>query len=296
MIAITMAQKLSGLTVADARRRIASILLVNGVASEDLDARLLVCTALGIDHTALASDPDRILSSGDAKRLSALTTRRLNREPIARIIGYSEFWSLRFRLSADTLVPRPETETVVEAGLEAMRDRRDDALRIADLGTGSGAILLALLHELPNAFGIGTDRSMDAIATARANANDLSLSDRAVFTVTDFSSALRGPFDLVVSNPPYIETGDIEHLQMDVKSHDPRLALDGGTDGLFAYRAIAADARRLLAPRGTLVLELGFGQLTDVCDIMANAGLAPAGPARADLAGIPRALILSALS
>ena len=291
-----MARNLSGLNVADARRRVASMLFVNGIPSEDLDARLLICAALKIDHTALASAPDRVLSVDDAKVLAALMARRLNREPIQRIVGHAEFWSLRFRLSADTLVPRPETETIVEAALDAVVDRRNDALRIADLGTGSGAILLALLHELPNAFGVGTDRSAGALVTARTNATDLQLSQRAVFAACDFSSALRGPFDLVVSNPPYIETGDIDHLQLDVKSYDPRLALDGGADGLAAYCAIAADARRLLAPRGTLVVELGFGQLADVCDIMANAGLAPSSPARADLTGIPRALILSVLS
>ena len=294
---ITMAQKLSGLSVAETRRRIASILSVNGILdANDTDARLLICAALAIDHTALASSPDRVLSVDDAKALAALIKRRLNREPIARILGQWEFWGLPLQLSPDTLVPRPDTETVVQAALDAVRDRGNDALRIADLGTGSGAILLALLKELPHASGVGTDRSMNAIVTARMNAKDLNLSDRAVFAVTDFSSALRGPFDLVVSNPPYIETGDIDHLQMDVKAHDPRLALDGGADGLAAYRAIAADAKRLLAPRGTLVVELGFRQLTDVCDIMANAGLAPSGPAKADLAGIPRALILSVLS
>jgi release factor glutamine methyltransferase len=294
---MTMAQTLSpGMTAMQARRLLAGLLREDGIESADLDARLLICEALAIDHTALATQSDRILSASDAQALSLSATRRLNREPVARILGCKEFWGLKLRLSPDTLVPRPETETIVEAGLEAMHERRNDALRIADLGTGSGAILLALLHELPNAFGIGTDRSMDAIATARANAGDLNLSGRAAFTVMDFSSALRGPFDLVVSNPPYIETGDIDHLQIDVRRHDPRLALDGGADGLSAYRTIAADARRLLAPRGTLVLELGFGQLPDVCDIMANAGLAPAAPAKTDLAGIPRALILSVLS
>ncbi|MES1155706.1 MAG: HemK/PrmC family methyltransferase, partial [Pseudorhodoplanes sp.] len=166
----------------------------------------------------------------------------------------------------------------------------------ADLGTGTGAILLALLNELPSAFGIGTDRSLDAIKTARANAFDLDLSQRAVFAVCDFSSALRAPFDLIVSNPPYIASADIAHLQADVRDHDPLLALDGGADGLAAYRAIAADARRLLAPGGKLVLELGAGQLNAVLGIMANEGLVPTGPAKVDLLGIPRALTLAVLS
>ncbi len=294
---ITMAQTLSGLSVAQARRRVASMLAVNGVTdSTDTDARLLVGAALAADHTALASDPDRTLSADDAKALSALTTRRLNREPIARILGRQEFWSLPLRLSADTLVPRPETETVVEASLAALQDRRNDKLRIADLGTGSGAILLALLRELPNASGVGTDRSANAIRTARDNAIDLGLSDRAVFAACDYSSALGSSFDLIVSNPPYIPSADIDHLQPDVRCHDPRAALDGGADGLSAYRAIAADARRLLAPRGVLVVELGAGQLAAVSGVMANAGLEPAGPARRDILGIPRALTLAVLS
>lgn len=292
---ITMAQKLAGLTTADARRRVASMLLVNGIASEDLDARLLVCAALRIDHKALISDPARTLSNDDAKALAALTARRLNREPIARILGQQEFWSMPFRLSPETLVPRRETETVVEAALTAVDRRRNESLRIADIGTGSGAILLALLREMPNAFGVGTDRSMNAIVTARGNAIDLGFPDRAVFAACDYSSALAGPFDLVVSNPPYIPSGDIDHLQMDVKDHDPRLALDGGPDGLAAYRAIAADAARLLAPGGALVVELGAWQLAAVSGVMANAGLAVKA-SRPDLSGMPRALTLTVVS
>jgi release factor glutamine methyltransferase len=292
---ITLAQKLAGLTMADARRRVASVLLVNGIASEDLDARLLVCAALRVDHTALVSDQARTLSNDDAKALAALTTRRLNREPIARILGQQEFWSMPFRLSPETLVPRRETETVVEAALTAVDRRRNENLRIADIGTGSGAILLALLREMPNAFGVGTDRSMNAIVTARGNAIDLGFTDRAGFAACDYSSALAGSFDLVVSNPPYIPSGDIDHLQMDVKDHDPRLALDGGPDGLAAYRAIAADAARLLAPGGALVVELGAWQLAAVSGVMANAGLAVKG-SRTDLSGMPRALTLTVVS
>lgn len=286
----------AGMSVTQARRHAASALEQKGADSPDLDARLLVCAALAIDHTALASDPGRLLLADDAKALSGLVTRRLDREPVARILGHREFWGLRLRLSPETLVPRPETETVVEAALASVHDRRNDALRIADIGTGSGAILLALLHGLPNAFGIGTDRSFGALTTARSNAADLGLSKRAVFTLCDFSSSLRGPFDLLVSNPPYIPTGDIDHLQMEVKGHDPRLALDGGRDGLAAYRAIAADARRLLAAGGLLVVELGIFQEPDVSSIITNAGLVPTGPARTDVSGIPRALVAAVSS
>ena len=294
---MTMAETLSpGMSVMRARRVLAGLLREDGIESADLDSRLLICEALGIDHTSLASQSDRTLSGADAQALSALATRRLRHEPIARILGHKEFWGLRLALSPDTLVPRPETETIVESALAAVQDRRNDALRIADLGTGSGAILLALLHELPRAFCIGTDLSVGALAAARANAAELRLSERAVFAACQYTSALRGPFDLLVSNPPYIETGDIDRLQIEVKNHDPRLALDGGADGLAAYRAIAGDARRVLAAGGALVVELGAGQLAAVSDIMANAGLTPTAPARADLAGIPRALTLAVLS
>ena len=294
---MTMIETLSaGMSVTQARRMLAGLLREDGIESADLDARLLMCAALAIDHTALANQADRALSAADAQTIGALATRRLRREPVARILGYKEFWGLRLQLSRHTLVPRPETETIVEAALAGLHERREEPLRIADLGTGSGAILLALLHELPNAFGIGTDRSEHALVTARANAAGLQLGDRAVFAACDFSSALRGRFDLVVSNPPYIESGDIECLEVDVRDHEPRLALDGGADGLAAYRRIAADARRLLADGGRLVVELGSGQLAAVSDIMANAGLTPAAPAKADLGGIPRALALSVSS
>jgi release factor glutamine methyltransferase len=294
---ITMAETLApGMTVTEARRALAEWLSEDGIESAALEARLLVGAALAFDHAALAIAADRPLSAAETHAISAFAARRRNHEPIARILGRQEFWSLPFQLSPETLVPRPETETVVEAALDAVRDRRNEALRIADLGTGSGAILLALLNELPNAFGIGTDRSAGALTTARANAIALRLSQRAAFVACDYSAALRGSFDLIVSNPPYIGTGDIEHLQIDVQRHDPRLALDGGADGLTAYRAIAADSRRILAPRGSLVVELGFGQLAAVSDVMANAGLAPKGPVRADIAGIPRALTLAVLS
>lgn len=294
---MTMAETLSpGMSVTQARRLLAGLLREHGIESADLDSRLLICEVLGIDHTRLASQSDRILSAADVHAIGDLAARRLRGEPVARILGRKEFWGLPLRLSPATLVPRPETETIVEAALAAMHDRRDRPLRIADLGTGSGAILLALLSELPRAFGIGTDRSVGAILAAQANASHLRLSQRAVFAAGDFSSALSGSFDLLVSNPPYIASGEIAHLQAEVRNHDPRLALDGGVDGLAAYRAIAADARRLLAANGALVVELGAGQLTAVSDIMANARLTPAGPARADLAGVPRAATFAVLS
>src|SRR5262249_43454817 len=179
-----------------------------------------------------------------------------------------------------------ETETVVEAVLAVVE--RGRPLLLADLGVGSGAILLALLSELPAAYGIGTDRDAAALRVARDNARRLGLTDRAGFVACDFGAALAGACDIVVSNPPYIRTGDIAALAADVRDYDPRAALDGGPDGLAAYRAIAADAGRLLAPGGWLAVEIGIGQSEAVCEVLATRGLAVAGAPRPDLAGRAR--------
>ena len=203
-----------------------------------------------------------------------------------------EFWGLPLALSAATLVPRPDTETLVELALEMLRGCPAPLhpLRIADLGTGSGAILLALLSELPDAIGLGTDISVAALATARSNAVQLGVADRADFIACDYAAALSGPFDLVVSNPPYIRSADIAGLATEVRNFDPLAALDGGPDGLDAYRALIPQAARLLAPQGVLAVEVGQGQHGDVRALMTAAGLAPEGPAKADLAGIRRAV------
>jgi release factor glutamine methyltransferase len=274
------------LDVAQARRAAADQLRVRGFESPDLDARLLVGHALGLDHAALVAESARRLTPADAAALEVLVARRLAHEPVARILGTREFWSLSLRVTPDVLVPRPETETVVEAVLAVVA--RDRPLRIADLGVGSGAILLALLSELPMAFGIGTDRDARALEVARANAQRLALADRAAFVACDFGAALAGGCDVVVSNPPYIPTADIAALAADVRDHDPRAALDGGPDGLSSYRMIAPDAPRLLAPGGLLAVEIGVGQGDTVCGLLAAGGLAIAGAPRPDLAGIPR--------
>jgi release factor glutamine methyltransferase len=195
-------------------------------------------------------------------------------------------------LSAETLVPRADTETVVEAALELVRAGGDphEPLRIADIGTGSGAILLALLSALPAAQGFGTDISEDALQTAGANAARAGLSDRATFIACDYASGLTGPFDLIVSNPPYIRSGDIDGLAAEVRNHDPLAALDGGADGLDAYRALIPQAAGLLAPGAALVVEAGQGQSGPIEALMTTAGLTPATAPKADLAGIPRAV------
>jgi release factor glutamine methyltransferase len=279
-----------GMTIAEARRALADMFRQSGFDSPELDARLLVGHALGLDHTALATTATRTFDAQEAGAVAILAKRRLAREPVARIVGIKEFWGLPLRITPATLVPRPETETVVEAALTAIDagGGRTRALQIADLGTGSGAILLALLTELPRAFGIGTDLSDAALTVARENATQLGLSTRAAMVVSDFGTALDGSFDLVVANPPYIATSDIAALSPEVR-HDPLRALDGGSDGLAAYRAIAADAQRLLKHTGKLVLELGAGQATAVATLLQDAGLTP-GPAHSDLNGIPRAL------
>ncbi len=286
-----------GLTVESIRRRAARELRDHGLDSPDLDARLLVGHALGLDHAALAAQSRHLLAPEEAAAVTALVARRLAREPVARIVGNKEFWGLRLELNSETLLPRPESETVVEAALAALGCERGGsrALRLADLGTGSGALLLALLCELPHANGIGTDLSHRALACARDNAVALGLSSRASFLACDYGAALTGPLDLIVSNPPYVARGDIAGLQSEVREFDPRRALDGGVDGLDGYRAVAADARRLLAPDGALVVELGCGQLGAVTALCAAAGLAPAAAPHPDLAGLARALILRAL-
>jgi release factor glutamine methyltransferase len=276
-----------------ARRDLARELRRRGMDSPELDARLLVGHALGLDHTALAAQANRRLAPHEADAISALAGRRLGNEPIARILGVKEFWGLPLRLNAETLVPRPETETVVEAALAATDPAAiQRGARIADLGTGSGALLLALLSEWPDARGVGTDISPGALACARENAAALGLAGRSEFVACDFGAALIDPFDLVVSNPPYIARGDIAALPPEVRDHDPLRALDGGSDGLDAYRTIAAGAKRLLAPGGALVVELGAGQADAVAAIMSARRLAPDLPMRQDLAGIARAMVL----
>ncbi len=278
--------KLRGATVAQARRALAEQFRAAGIESPELDARILICHALGLDHAGLAAAEKQELSGSGATQIEALAARRLAREPVARIIGEKEFWGLAFIVTPAVLVPRPETETVVEQALAVVD--RTAALRIADLGTGSGAILLALLSELPQARGIGIDIAADALDVARANARRLGLAERADFALSDFA-AVEGAFDLVVSNPPYIASGNIAALSPDVREYDPHQALDGGPDGLTAYRAIAKIAPRLLAPAGHLVVEIGAGQESAVSELFVQTGLAIAA-IRPDLSGIPRVL------
>ncbi|WP_454914662.1 peptide chain release factor N(5)-glutamine methyltransferase [Xanthobacter sediminis] len=269
----------------------AAELSVSGVDVPDLEARVLLAHVLDCAPGELLARRDEPLPLAAEREASALLLRRIAGEPVARILGHREFWSLDFLLSPDTLVPRPDTETVVEEAL-ALFPERQAPLRILDLGTGSGAILAALLAERPAALGVGVDRAEGAARAARDNLARARVEERGAVLVGDWGGGLAGGFDLVVSNPPYITHRAMAGLPREVRLHDPVLALDGGEDGLTAYRAIVADLPRLLAPRGAAVLELGAGQEADVAAIAVAAGLKVAGPARRDLAGIPRALTL----
>jgi release factor glutamine methyltransferase len=285
-------ESFAGQAIETVRRTLAARLRAHDVESADLDARLLVGAVLDLGLTGLMVAAKRIFTHEEGARLEALALRRIDGEPIARILGVKEFWGLPLQLSADTLVPRPDTETIVEAALEAIdtEQRREAPLRIADLGTGSGAILLALLSELPQAIGIGTDINLAALQTARRNAETLGFAPRSSFVACDYASALPAGLNLIVSNPPYIRSREIADLATEVRDHDPLRALDGGTDGLDAYRIIAPQAKALLAPGGWLVVEVGFDQSADVTALMHAAGLEVTGPPKTDLGGIRRAV------
>ncbi|OKO86522.1 peptide chain release factor N(5)-glutamine methyltransferase [Bradyrhizobium sp. AS23.2] len=282
----------SGNSIESARRALTARLQSAGLEEAALDARLLVGAALELDLTGMVTQAARQLTPEEAARLEGYAQRRLAHEPVARILGAREFWGLPFRLSEATLVPRPDTETVVELALEIFRGLTISGRRprIADIGVGSGAILLALLHEIPEAFGVGTDVSLTALETARDNAAALGLADRAGFVACSYAAALRGPFDLIVSNPPYIPSGEIPKLSIEVREHDPHLALDGGNDGYDAYRALIPQAAERLAPGGALIVEAGQGQARDIETLMAAAALTVDRPPSADLAGILRAV------
>lgn len=224
-----------------------------------LDARLLVRHVLGLDETALIATEADPFPAGKMAELESLTLRRLSGEPVARIRGMQEFYGLSFGLNTETLIPRPETEMLVDFGLGTLKDH--PAPRILDLGTGTGCIVLALLANLPHGRGIGIDISLDAIEQARANAAALGLADRFEARQGDWFTSVAGEsFDLIVSNPPYIASAVIETLDAGVKAFDPRVALDGGEDGLDPYRVIARDAPAHLSPNGVIALEIGFDQ------------------------------------
>ncbi|MBJ6124109.1 peptide chain release factor N(5)-glutamine methyltransferase [Microvirga splendida] len=280
-------------TRAEALKELRRTLTEAGFDTAALDARLLLLTVLGISATDLITWPDTPLTSEQADTLAAFMNRRLAHEPVARIVGEREFWGLPFRLSPETLVPRPDTETLVETVLALLPDRQAP-LKVVDFGTGSGCILVALLHELPNATGLGVDLSFGALVTARANAIGNRVGSRCHFALSRWADAIAGRFDLIVSNPPYIASGVIPTLDQEVREHDPRLALDGGSDGLEPYRILLGEAERLLAPGGLLALEIGYDQAEDLESLAGSHGLEVLRIAH-DLSGNPRCIAMRRL-
>lgn len=264
----------------DVRRRLEAA----GVDTPVLDARLLLEAGAGVARLDIVTDPRRAVTAAQIAAVDVLVRRREAREPVSHILGRKAFWTLDLIITPDVLTPRPETELLVEEALRALP--ADRPARVLDLGVGSGAILLALLHERPLARGVGVDLSEAALAIADANARAMGVRDRLELQRGVWTGAVEGEFDVVVSNPPYIPTGDIDGLAPEVAHYEPRLALDGGADGLFAYRSILADLARVLAPGGTYAVEVGAGQAPAVVELAVGRGLSAA--VRTDLAGVPR--------
>ncbi|PWS33954.1 peptide chain release factor N(5)-glutamine methyltransferase [Falsiroseomonas bella] len=266
------------------------VLRAAAIENPRLEARLLLGHAMGATADQLIREPRAPVPPEAAARFRAALAARLDAVPVAHILGSQGFWTLDLAVSPATLIPRPDTETLVEAALELFPDAAAP-LRVLDLGTGTGALLLAVLAERPRAFGVGVDLVPQAAALAAANATRNDLAGRAAFLAGDWDAALAARFDLVLSNPPYIESAAIAGLMPEVARHEPRSALDGGRDGLDAYRRLVGILPALLAPGGAAVLELGAGQREAVEALATAAGLVPAG-CREDLGGIPRALVL----
>jgi release factor glutamine methyltransferase len=272
-------------------RDTAVALTAAGIDNARFEARLLMACAAQLTIEQLVARGTDEAPSVVTEAVRALTARRVRREPMAYILGEREFWGLTFKVTPAVLVPRPDSETLIEAVLELLPDRARP-WRILDLGTGSGCLLLTLLREYPAARGVGMDASPEALAVARANARSLGVADRTRLQLGDWQAEdwadhLGGPFDLVVSNPPYVEAGAIDGLMPEVARFEPRQALDGGPDGLAAYRAIARAASKLITPGGLLAVEVGEGQSAEIARLLAASRLAPKAPWR-DLGGIER--------
>jgi release factor glutamine methyltransferase len=268
-------------------------LQVAGLTTPGLDARLIIMRATGLTHEELIAGSGTSVAPEARVQIMDLVRRREEGEPLSRIMGEREFYSRSFALNSGTLDPRPDTETLVDAALKVLRGEPGQGRRIADLGTGSGAVIITLLAELPDTAGVGTDLCASALSAAQANALRHKVANRLDLVEGSWFEALSGTFDLIVSNPPYIPSGAMAFLPREVKFHDPHRALDGGQDGLSAYRAIAEGVCRHLRIGGHLCVEIGKGQEGAVDAIMSGGGLRPAArhpPVNADLSGTPRVL------
>jgi release factor glutamine methyltransferase len=281
-------------TIAAALTEATRRLDAGGIENARGEARILLSDALGFGMEKVIGYPELEIDADGLSQFESSLTRRVRREPMSHVLGKREFWSLDFRVTPDTLDPRPDSETLVEAVLELAKERNRH-WRVLDLGTGTGCLLLAVLSELPNATGIGIDSSAAALDIAKHNSTSLDLDDRAEFLQSEWDSCLEGEFDIVISNPPYIPTGELNSLAPEVALFEPRLALDGGIDGLAAYRALAPVFSRRLRPRGILVIEMGAGQLQAVSQIMAGAGLDNLDY-RLDIGGVARCLVATKLT
>lgn len=259
-----------------------------GIDDPRREARLLIGAALQKTPTQIFNAVDEAVSQSEEDQISSLITRRANGEPVAYILGEREFWSLSLVVNPATLIPRPDSETLIEMVLEHCSDQ--PPRRVLDLGTGSGCLLLAILSEFKQASGLGVDISAEAISVASENAKNLGLLDRSDFILGSWVKCVDATFDLIVSNPPYIPTQDIEALEKDVRAFEPMTALDGGADGLDMYRAIFSEINPVLSDDGIVVVEIGIGQRDDVCEIALSHGFELAHT-RADIGGITRTLL-----
>lgn len=261
-----------GTSIASELDAAAAVLAAAGIDNPRLEARLLLRHVLGVRMESVLGYPEREVAAHQRALLRALVARRAARQPLAYVLGEREFWSLSFRLTPATLVPRPDSETMIEAAL-ARIDDINRPLRILDLGTGSGCLLLALLSELPAAWGVGVELSADALDVARGNAHALGLAERACWVRGNWRDAIGGVFDLIVSNPPYIATADLARLAPEIALYEPRLALDGGPDGLDCYRAIIPTLGASGTPDSFILIEIGADQAQPVAALAAAGGL-----------------------
>ena len=273
--------------IATCLKRGADRLAAAGIENPWREARLLLVHATGLTEAEVVGYPERPIEAADD--FTVLIGRRAAREPMSHLLGRREFWSLPFEVTADTLDPRPDSETIVEAALEHLQES-EEPRRILDLGTGTGCLLAALLSEFPRACGVGVERGVATAAVAQGNLDRLGLADRGRIVVADWTAPLKGPFGLIVTNPPYIPTAEIASLQPEVAKFDPGLALDGGADGLDAYREIFPAAIPLLTPGGLLIAEFGDGQRDRVIRL-AEAAALMSREVRSDLAGRSRCLV-----
>jgi release factor glutamine methyltransferase len=287
-----MAAPLAEATIAAIHRAARRRLTEAGVATPELDARLLLEWATGLPRLAVLSDPARQVPAQTAERVDAAVARRTAGEPVHRIIGAREFYGLSFDLTPDTLEPRPDTETLVDLALPFLRERIEQrgVADLLDLGTGTGAIAIALLSQLGKLGAVGVDIAPGALAAARANAAKAGVSRRFAAVESDWFAAVRGRFDLVISNPPYISTQEVARLPIEVRCHDPIAALDGGSDGLDAYRVLANQSAAHLHDGGAVIVEIGHRQKLDVSGLFESEGFRLDRVAK-DLAGSERALM-----